>query len=38
VNLIYDYVEQMLLAESALDPPDALASRQFERYLPPDVV
>jgi len=32
VNLIYDYVEQMLLAETVLDPPGDLASRQFERY------
>ncbi len=38
VDLIYDYVEQMLLAETVLDPPDALASRQFERYLAPDTV
>jgi nitrile hydratase accessory protein len=35
VNLIYDYVERMLLAESVLDPPFLLASRQFERYLAP---
>jgi cobaltochelatase CobN len=35
VDLIYDYVERMLLAESLLDPPDALLSRQFDRYLGP---
>ena len=34
VNLIYDYVEQMLLAETFLDLPEALQSRLFERYLP----
>jgi nitrile hydratase accessory protein len=33
VNLIYDYVERMLLAETALDLPEALQSRLFERYL-----
>lgn len=33
VNLIYDYVERMLLAESILEPPDGLLSRRFERYL-----
>jgi nitrile hydratase accessory protein len=35
VNLIYDYVESMLLMESLLDPPDNLMSRRFERYLAP---
>ena len=35
VNLIYSYVEEMLLAESALDPPEALAERLFERCLVP---
>ncbi len=35
VALIYDYVEGMLLAETCLDPPAALAIRQFERYLAP---
>jgi nitrile hydratase accessory protein len=33
VNLIYNYVEQMLQEETSLDPPDALAARQFDRYL-----
>jgi cobaltochelatase CobN len=33
VNLIYDYVERMLLAEMALDLPDALKSRLFDRYV-----
>ncbi len=33
VNLIYDHVERMLVAESDLDLPQALASRLFERYL-----
>jgi cobaltochelatase CobN len=33
VDLVYDYVERMLLAESVLDPPDGLISRHFERYL-----
>jgi nitrile hydratase accessory protein len=35
VGLIYDYVEQMLLAETVLDPPGGLATRQFDRYLAP---
>lgn len=35
VDLIYDYVERMLLAEAVLDPPDDLASRRFDRYLAP---
>jgi cobaltochelatase CobN len=35
VNLIYDYVESMLLIEGPLDPPDKLMSRRFERYLVP---
>ena len=33
VNLLYDYVELMLLAESYLDPPVELAGRHFERYI-----
>jgi cobaltochelatase CobN len=33
VTLIYDYVERMLLDESYLDPPAALAGRHFQRYL-----
>lgn len=33
VNLIYDYVEQMLQEGAYLDPPAELASRQFDRYL-----
>jgi nitrile hydratase accessory protein len=33
VDLIYDYVEQMLLAEMPLDPPNVLQSRLFDRYL-----
>lgn len=37
VDLIYDYVERMLLAEIILDPPDGLASRLFERYLGPSI-
>jgi nitrile hydratase accessory protein len=35
VDLIYDYVEEMLLAEQVQDPPAELASRLFERYLAP---
>jgi cobaltochelatase CobN len=34
VDLIYNHVERMLLAETALDLPEALESRLFERYLP----
>jgi cobaltochelatase CobN len=33
VTSIYDYVEQMLRSETYLDPPAALASRRFQRYL-----
>jgi cobaltochelatase CobN len=33
VDLIYDYVERMLLEEGYLDPPAELAGRQFDRYL-----
>ena len=33
VNLIYNYVEEMLQAENVLDPPASLAARQFDRYL-----
>jgi cobaltochelatase CobN len=32
VDLLYDYVEQMLEAESYLDPPRELSGRLFERY------
>jgi hypothetical protein len=32
VDLLYDYAERMLLAESYLDPPPELAGRLFERY------
>jgi hypothetical protein len=32
VDAIYNYVEQMLLADEYLDPPAALAARQFQRY------
>jgi cobaltochelatase CobN len=37
VTLMYDYVEGMLSANSILDPPVTLASRQFDRYLCPQV-
>jgi cobaltochelatase CobN len=33
VTDIYDYVEQMLVAERYLDPPPPLAGRHFQRYL-----
>jgi cobaltochelatase CobN len=33
VDLIYSYVERMLLAESYLEPPAGLAERHFDRYL-----
>jgi hypothetical protein len=33
VDLVYAYVEQMLLADAYLDPPAALAQRHFQRYL-----
>jgi cobaltochelatase CobN len=33
VTDIYDYVEQMLVAERYLDPPASLAGRHFQRYL-----
>lgn len=33
VNLIYDYVERMLMAQKILDAPEALRSRRFVRYL-----
>jgi cobaltochelatase CobN len=33
VDSLYDYVEQMLLAESYLDPPPELAGRLFDRYI-----
>jgi cobaltochelatase CobN len=32
VDLIYDYVESMLLDEAFIDPPERLAARRFERY------
>lgn len=32
VDAIYNYVEQMLLADEYLDPPAALAGRRFHRY------
>lgn len=32
VDLIYDYVESMLLSETPLEPPEALAARMFQRY------
>jgi cobaltochelatase CobN len=32
VELIYGYIEQMLRADSYLDPPAGLAERQFDRY------
>jgi nitrile hydratase accessory protein len=35
VDLIYDYVEDMLRADTMLDPPERLGSRRFERYLAP---
>ena len=33
VDLIYDYVEQMLAAGHYVEPPSALASRHFQRYV-----
>jgi len=33
VDLIYDYIEQMLTAGRYLDPPDDLASRHFQRWV-----
>ena len=36
VDLMYDYVESMLQAESVLDPPESLAIRLFDRYLVAD--
>ena len=33
VDVIYNYVEEMLQSEADLDPPAALAGRQFQRYL-----
>jgi cobaltochelatase CobN len=33
VDLIYDYAEGMLTAETFFDPPTGLARRQFKRYL-----
>lgn len=33
VDLIYGYVERMLIEESYVDPPSGLAERQFDRYL-----
>jgi len=31
VDIIYDYVEQMLTVGSYLEPPSALANRHFQR-------
>jgi cobaltochelatase CobN len=36
VDLIYNYVEQMLQEESLLDPPETLSRRRFQRYLEED--
>jgi len=33
VDLIYNYVERMLQEQTNLEPPNALATRQFDRYL-----
>ncbi len=33
VDLIYGYIERMLRHDAYLDPPAALAGRQFQRYL-----
>jgi len=33
VDLIYDYVEQVLAAKSFLEPPSALANRHFQRCI-----
>ena len=33
VDLIYGYIERMLQHDGYLDPPAALAGRQFQRYL-----
>lgn len=33
VNVIYDYVERMLIDQTAIEVPDALKGRLFERYL-----
>ena len=33
VDLIYNFVEEMLQAEGVLEPPEALATRRFDRYL-----
>ena len=33
VDLIYGYVERMLIEESYLDPPAGLIERRFDRYL-----
>ena len=34
VQLIYEYVEEMLRKDEYVNPPSALASRSFERYVP----
>jgi cobaltochelatase CobN len=34
VDLVYDYVETMLLENAFVEPPEALARRRFDRYLP----
>ena len=36
VGLIYNYAEEMLQAESYLEPPAPLADRRFQRYLTAD--
>lgn len=33
VDLIYSYIERMLTSELYLDPPAALSSRHFQRYI-----
>jgi nitrile hydratase accessory protein len=33
VDLMYNYVEEMLLADGYLEPPEPLAVRRFERYI-----
>jgi cobaltochelatase CobN len=38
VDLVYDYLESMLLEGAWLEPPEGLAGRRFERYLSPKAV
>ncbi len=38
VDLIYDYSERMLTAGTFLDPPNGLALRLFERYVPASII